>query len=47
VHHKVVVPWTLLATVDCLCALHNKLLISKKKKIRVGLGLKLYPINED
>jgi len=32
VHHRIVVPWTLLATMDCLRALRNKLLISKEKK---------------
>jgi len=34
VHRRVVVPWTLLATMDCLRALCNKLLISKEKKKR-------------
>ena len=31
-YHRIIVPWTLLATMDCLRALCNKLLISKKKK---------------
>ena len=33
-YYRVVVPWTLLATTNCLYALYNKLLILKKKKIR-------------
>ena len=39
VHCRVVVPWTLLATTDCLCTLCNKLLISKKKKTTQCLTL--------